>query len=450
MPRSILVNLEAEKMNDLTTLDLSPPVKPSLPIGIDVTMLLAASSFIGSPGDMTDPRAKESFTSVATAYCDGSPLLLPLPINRVGRAPLFYCLWKESGAFTSIPGVELSDEAFNRLIKQGRADDFEKNADAFPEDFSRWIAFQFTSELSHAHVDRADPWVQLRCQPIVARMIEEKRFPKLRAKIGALVKKGQLGCPAVYRDLLPDTFPDLPHLCIAYAMSVVLRGFSYAVAIGSREDSTPPLYCHHWVRDRIVRTFEENGIKCNKSVKVLSQFPWGTILSRVFDPKRPLEPRDPSKVGEVLTGIREQSSEISDSLEEGLLSEVGDGLEHDRLSDAEVQVAHWLKASGVILRRKNDVTSLLGSCLKDVGSVALGEAVEQIDSPTPAPAILLGLSAAAVGLGTLVEKVTTVRPSSFMRSLDYKVHVRFFRNSFWRVMEDPSIREALRIVAVEK
>jgi len=360
-------------------------------------------------------------------------------------------MWAELDAFTRIPGVELSEEAFDRLVAEGRAVEFEKYVEAYSMDFARWIAFQFTSEISHAHMRRADPWVKVRCQPIIAEMIKKKRFRKLRQNLSAMAKRNELVCPEAYRDLIGTSFEDFSELCIAYAMSVVFRGFSYALAIGSAAGTTPPLYYHHWVRDRIVHSFEENGIGCRTKPGVIHQFPWGRILGRVFDPIRPFESRSASKISDVLLGLREQSSQVADFLESWTPSVDDMRWTSDRISDTEVQVADWLHSAGITLRRKKENGTFVGKCLKELGITFLKEAQESSESPMPGNPIGLGAwGGAALGFGILIEQVSTVRPTNFLRSLDYKTHVRFLRNSFWKDMEDPGIRPALRIVKADR
>lgn len=440
-------------MNQIASLNRSANGIQSPPVGIDITMLLAASSFIESFDGKQDPRSRESFEAVTTDYCNGSALLLPLPQSSLGEAPLLYQLWKQVNQVTSIPGVELSDEAFEKLISEGRAKEFEEYVEAFDYDFSRWIAFQFTSTLSQGHLQRADHWVKRRCYPIVHTMVGERRFPKLRRQLTTLMRKQELGCPPVYRDLLRNSdFPDLTHLCIAYSMSVVLRGFSYAIAIGARrDDPAAPLYRHHWVRHRIVDSFEENGIKCDTQTKTVKHFPWGLILKKVFDPKKPLVSRDPTSVGQVLMGIREQSSAVNAALRLGRFEEPINGRKMSRLTDAELQVVEWLRKAGVKLPRKADCDSLLRGFFREFAGVALEKGAQQLMSPEPEPGlVLLALGSAVVAARVRLEQVTTAGSSSFLNSLPYKMQVRFLRDSFWKYREDPNIRRAVRSIAESK
>jgi hypothetical protein len=435
-------------MNNFVNLGPNTSVAFSLPIGIDVTMLLAASSFIQASDGLSDPRAREAFEAVSTAFCNGSQLLLPLPSGRVGHGPFFLDLW--NGAFETIPELELSDAAFNRLIDEGRAIEFEKYAEAFPREFARWIAFQFTSRLSHAQIGRTERGIEIRCQPIVAKMVKEKRFRKLRTELCILDKRDSLSCPWPFRGFLGTTFSDISQLAIAYAMSVALRGFSYAIAIGSYQHISTPLYCHHWVRDRTVGSFEKNGFACDTAILPLTQFPWGSILTKVFDPRRPLGSRDLSKVMEVLGAVRQLAPEVEHSLQNGILSKRGDRSTNNRLTDQELLVAEWLQKSGVTLRSKKQVTSLLADFLKNLGGIALEKAAEQAESTDPRSALVLSLGAAgAIGIGTFVEQVSTQQKSTFLRTLGYKARIRFFRKSFWKSMEDPGIRAALRSVNAE-
>src|SRR5579862_8735800 len=84
------------------------------PVAVDITMLLAASSFTAPKRSRTDPRAADAFDAVATAYCNGATLFVPLPESHVDAAPFFFKLWKSDDAVRTVPNLEMEDSGFER------------------------------------------------------------------------------------------------------------------------------------------------------------------------------------------------------------------------------------------------------------------------------------------------------------------------------------------------
>src|SRR5215470_7545375 len=99
-------------MNGSTEIESAGSPFGLTPIGADVTLLLAASSFITDFDGKRDPRAADAFSGITSAYCNGLDLLLPLPETYVERVPIFHDLWESRKGLRTIPNVELSDEAF--------------------------------------------------------------------------------------------------------------------------------------------------------------------------------------------------------------------------------------------------------------------------------------------------------------------------------------------------
>src|ERR1019366_1065776 len=138
------------------------------------------------------------------------------------------------------------------------------------------------------------------------------------------------------------------------------------------------------------------------------------------------------------------SPEVAHSLQEGILSKRGGRRTNAPLTDPELLVTERLQKSGVTLRSKRQVTSLIADFLMNLGGIALEKAAEQAESADPRSAVFLGLGGAgAISTGTFVEQVSTQQRSTFLRTLNYKARIRFFRKSIWKSMGDPGIRAAL-------
>src|SRR5262249_26645323 len=90
------------------------------PVGADVNLLLAASSYVKPLDGNADPKAVAAFIAVCDAFCNGADLLLPLPRGPVGRAVVpFYDLWKSRAAAKELLDCELTDEGFQSIAPGG-------------------------------------------------------------------------------------------------------------------------------------------------------------------------------------------------------------------------------------------------------------------------------------------------------------------------------------------
>jgi len=387
------------------------------PNGADVTLLLAASSFISSFDGKQDPRAREAFVALATSYCNGASLLMPLPHYEVEEIPIFYSLWRERAAVATIPEMELSNQAFAAISAPG-AQSFAEYAEGFPSDISRWIAFHFTPAIADVYHQRSDLGAIKRCAPLARQLLERRALVKLEASIGKRQDEDLVATSHLYENLVGTTdIPSFLHLCIAYALSISLRGYSYAVALGSQESG--PLYQHHWVRAPIVRRFgsEEHATKVVS--ESIMEFPWGVILQAVFNPAAPLARRGPQTVAEVLDKIRDRSDQVRTAIQDGVLTQLA-AAGGDRITDAEVFVLDILRDAGVSPRYAS--------------STFLQRAVQ----------LARTISNKSPFLSVLVEMITANLQPGWLRRPETALRVQFRRDSFWKVMEDPLIRRALR------
>lgn len=395
-------------------------------MGVDTTLLRAASSFLNPSESDEDPRACDSFIRIATEYCNGAKLVLPLPQNSLGNMPMFCNLWKRNRALTAIEGRELSDDLFAK-IAAARSEDFAAWVEGEPGPVAHWIAFQFSPEVSDAYLSRTNTDAIKRCASIVLSMVKENKFLRLQNAIDRLWESKSISRPKFYDALIHEReIPSFHHLCIAYALSIALRGYAYALALGAEEH--PALYCHHWIRSKIIGDFEAGPIPVQITSHSELQFPWGEILANVFDREKPLVNRTTEKITDILEGIRNKAGVVQHEIKNGLLcSSASDG-ENDntRVSDAEVFILDLLNEVGVSPRYGES-----GRLQRLVKFVRLASH----HSPL-----------VKVAIETLIADMQPqwIRKKETM----YRAHERFCfkRDSFWKVMEDPGIQRAIHMI----
>lgn len=410
----------SRQVNRGRVLKISLEPFPIPPIGADVTLLLAGSSFITTFDAKEDPRAAEAFLGLCTAYCNGSDLILPLPRRTVEEIPLFYRLWEQRAALTKLPDAELSDVGFSAIAKPG-AQDFAAYAEGAPWDVARWIAFQFSASIADRFLERSDVDVITRVAPFAAKLSSKNRLPRLESALLTLQQDQALTIPGIYEHLVGGPrIHSFTHLCIAYALSVSLRGYSYAAALGRYPNS--PLYRHHWIRAPIVRRIGSVETDVQVKQQRVTFFPWGDILVRVFDAERPLTKRHAESVAAVLQGLRNLSTKVRDGVQLGMLENIETRPESTRVTDAEAFVLDLLREVGAVPRYANsNVLHQLVRWLRDI----VGKEHPLWRVP--------------------IEVVTASLQPAWLRKPESMFRMRFKRDSFWSVLEDPGIRRALRL-----
>lgn len=123
-------------------------------VAIDTSLLLSADSFIGAcADDSRDPRAGYSFEIVATAFCNGTNLFLPLPEHRNDIVPELVKPWSDVNCKVEVPELALPssrmDEIADRLIVP-----FVRLAEGSSGTVASWLAFHFSDELSRIYFGR--------------------------------------------------------------------------------------------------------------------------------------------------------------------------------------------------------------------------------------------------------------------------------------------------------
>jgi hypothetical protein len=402
------------------SLHISSSAFPVPPIGVDITLLLAASSFISGFDGKTDPRSAEAFVAVATAYCNGSDLILPLPRQTVEEIPIFLELWRRRAAMTPMPDVELSDDVFN-TIGTSAAHEFATYAEGAAWDVGRWLAFQFTPSIANVYLQRSDISAIKRCSVIARTVLKDGELAQVQTVIAKLQQNDSIQIPGIYEHLIgTNDIPSFVHLCAAYAISVSLRGYSYAISLGQYPNA--PLYRHHWVRAPIVRRIGSKDLPGEVKSEDIIHFPWGPILRRVFDPSAPVAGRDPEHVAMVLDGLRDRSVRMTDAMQQGLLNNLVSKQAGDKLTEAEGFVLKMLLEVGVAPRYAE--STFLQQGVRWLREISKEKALFRLP----------------------VELITTNLQPRWLRGVESTMRLRFKRDSFWKAMEDPGIRAAIREV----
>ena len=286
---------------------------------------------------------------------------------------------------------------------------------------ARWIAFQFTPTIATEHLGRSDLSAIERCAPIARQLLKTGKLTKLESAIAELQRDNTIRPPRLYEHLVGRShIPSFHHLCIAYAISVSLRGYSYAIALGQHPNA--PLYCHHWVRSPIVRRIGSHDVPAEVEHQSMVVFPWGEILQRVFDTAEPLSDRSPDHVAQVLDGIRDRSARVRDAIQAGLLDGLVEKVASNRITDAEDFIVRLLLEVGV------------------------SPGYAKSNFLQRAVALLRGISKQSIAFKIPVDLITANLQPNWLRRPESIMRMRFKRDSFWKVMEDPGIRKALSAI----
>jgi hypothetical protein len=132
----------------------------------------------------------------------------------------------------------------------------------------------------------------------------------LRNAVGELQRNGQITVPEEYESLVGTRdIPSFFHLVVAYAISVSIRGCSYAY--GLAQLPAKPIYRHHWMRSPALRhALVESTVV---EAKTTEWIPWGPVLRKIFDPTVPKRP-SPVDLERVLVEWRRITPELRDAL----------------------------------------------------------------------------------------------------------------------------------------
>jgi hypothetical protein len=386
------------------------------PIGVDVDLLLAASSFITSFNGRRDPRAEAALVAVATAYCNGSDLLLPLLSQRLADVPDFSSLWLKRPGLKTIPCAELSEKDFEAVAAGGAAH-FAAYAERDAANVAGWLEFQFSPAVSDIYHDAADVEALVRCAEIAGEFIEKRQAPHLEAAIQKLQQAHLLSAPRLYVRLgEDDEIFSFAHLCLAFATSAVLRGYAYAAALSQHGNA--PLYRHHWVRSPIVQKIgaDSDAFRADAKTETITHFPWGEILRRVFDPDSPVIEREAQGVGHVFDEIRKRADRVGKEMRGGLLKNLLHA-DRDRTNEAEELVFEILREVGVFKKDVKKTAELKQKALCSLKELAARRDLFQSE----------------------VELVSGNLQQGWLKGRGSQLKMRFRRDRFWAVMEETSL-----------
>ena len=387
---------------------------PRESVAFDVTQLLAAASFVSPLSGQSDPRASAAFEAVATDYCSGCKLVLPLPGETEADVPIFLDIWRaDDSAITQVPSLELTTHGFDQ-IAAGCKDHFVSFIEGEASNVVKWVAFQFADEVVQSHLLRSDKETILRASAFSSQLIKENRLPTFMSALQSRQESGFVE-PSEYTELLRQKdILSISHLCAAYIASVSLRRLSYAMSLN---ELTPrPEYQHHWIGLPVLRSDI-----LPDTVRVLEKrpptsFPWGSLLKNVFSSNQPLTERTPDRVRSVLTGLRSRADRFREEYLRAPLHPPGTAQPKGPTAREEL-VIKTLADVGIVPRYKGSVNAE-----KRAGW-------------------LRRLAGDSRRWQIPVEVVTGILQSEWVRRLQVSVRLKYRRQTFWEVFEDPGIRE---------
>lgn len=386
-----------------------------LAVAADTTILQSASSYIKPSAGRIDPRAEDSFEAIATAFCNGAKLYRPLPRHHRGENPFLLDLWRSEGFVTDLSNVEMSEDSFKE-VGERLAVSFYRFVEGDASDVAQWLTFQFTPDNVGIYLSRADEWAIQRAAPLAEQMLRENMLPRLQ---DAISSQKDFRAPKEYQRLIGRShIPSFIHLCVSYAFSIYLRGWSYAAHLSTIPDI--PVYRHGWIRCAALRAEIDAPLSRIIDQDVEQWFPWGNILTAVFNASSPLIPRSTSAVSDVLSSIREQTLTQRTDLAQALES-VGSAGQDSTPTDAEILILEILAKAGVVPRYVQSTrTEFLARWLQDL----IGQVAPVLKTPA--------------------ELVSGVVQNRWLREKELNLRLRFRRDRLWDILADPNIRQTIR------
>ena len=234
----------------------------AIPVATDVTMLLGASSFMTPVGGRVDPRAADAFDAVATAYCNGADLYVPLLSSGLSELPLID-LWNRNAAVQRVVAAEITEDeldAVTALLAEHVAAFIEGD----PFAVARWVAFHFSQTTVDVHVRRFHLESIRRAGPTARRIITDMKLPAFRNAVEMIQRDSELSAPREYQSLVGTSeIPSLFHLVVAFVISISIRGYAYAQGLDLL--SSRPVYRYHWIRSAAPTSCRRNGSRGARS-----------------------------------------------------------------------------------------------------------------------------------------------------------------------------------------
>jgi hypothetical protein len=409
-----------EKENALLRLRLPRTLRSPVPIATDASLLHAAVSYVQGYGDTTDPRAARAFSLLSDAYCNGADLVLPLPASKQETIPLFLPLWRSRNAVTVHPNLELSDEGYDAIADMSVAS-FTTFVEASPSAVTELIRFQFSPPIAGESGLYDIEGSVRRAAAIAHRCFEGKQLPNLSASIVEAERRYGFQEPTALAHLVGT--PDLPsflHLCVAYAFSIYVRGYSYALGLSSGD--VVPVYRHHWLRAPMLRTVMPSEVATRLADEPTEWFPWGDLITSLLAPGGPAVRRDIQSVSDLLDGIRSQGGAVRDALSAGLFDPPeATSLDSHSLTQAEGFLVEILRVAGAPLRYHKEM-------LAERARSWLTSIVHEKSPLWQVP----------------VELVTANLQPRWVRDRETVLRTRFRRDTYWDVFDRSEISRAIQ------
>ena len=276
--------------------------EPGPSLAVDGTLLLAADSYIADiPESLRDPYSQWAFEYVATAFCSNFELHYPQPKSGLTVPPsTLFGLWIDEGAIRRHAGVSLDE---HRATVEQLVAPFVKKIQEDAPQIARWLSHQMTEEMAVFYLGGGNPEDELPgFAELLSPLFQETPGPII-SEVHRLKAEGLL--PRVFRDLAyKHGLSDL-RIALAYAYQAYAKGVTYA--LGLSELPTKPIYRPHWLRESAIYAVQLVDDRVETRVPG-GCFPWGIILSRVFDPVQPHEKIEPSRIRDVFTALRGYSN----------------------------------------------------------------------------------------------------------------------------------------------
>jgi hypothetical protein len=273
---------------------------------------------------------------------------------------------------------------------------------------AQWVAFQFTEGVAGNLVRRSDLHAIIRAGFLTRRLLNEG----LLNNFEAAVQNVQVREPAEYSHLIgrPD-IPSLVHLCTAYVVSVAMRRFSYALNVGLQPAN--PIFRYHWIGNPVIKGDSLPNAIRETELRAVTRFNWGSLLRTIIDAERDTKPLAPSKLKEVLIGLREKAFGFQREYERLPSLETN---QPSRLTDRQALVVETLSALGIAPRFRKDLrTEALVKWLRSLAGENLARKF-------------------------VVELVTANLQPMWIRQKEAQLRIAFRRDTFWDVFEKPGDR----------
>lgn len=407
----------------LETLGLSQTPKPN-GIFMDISLLQAADSFLNTPRDGGDPRADFCFSQVATAFCNGAELYSPLPAAEEGEPPALLRFWLAARGVSLLPDSELTDQELEcygeQLIKE-----FVGFAESNSDELAAWIRFQYSPDINEQYIVRAGLYPVERVVPYVSQLLLNQQ---LRTLESAIQNKIGQALPNAFLSNL--SFRSNPlRTSISYLFSVFVRGLSYAERCGRIGIEVP--YSYIWFRSHAVQLGGRlTGLRSHRD-----WFPWGLVLSQLFDPRDNIVSRDSEQVRELMLAIREDTENgrfRPEDLAATRVRTTRGGAGDDPLID---EALLTLARSGLRFKYGNNRREQVLRALL-LGTSVVASAIYPEYRLLPSCA----------GLATIL--IDLEKPK--LASIEAKLRLRYAADTFWNVFErDRELLSALRRAAEE-